>query len=217
MGIIGTLIDIILHLDQYLSVFIQNYGIWTYALIFIVIFCETGLVVTPFLPGDSVLFAAGALASLGSLEIFSLFFVFYVAAVLGDTVNYAIGEKIGRGIMEKENVKFINKEYLEKAHKFYEKHGALTIVLGRFIPIIRTFVPFVAGISEMHYTTFIVYNMVGGLAWVALFLGSGYFFGNIPFIQEHFSLMVIAIIIISVIPAVVAILKDRLEAKKNKQ
>lgn len=216
MGIIGTLIDIILHLDEYLSVFIQNYGVWTYALIFIVIFCETGLVVTPFLPGDSVLFAAGALASLGSLEIFSLFFVFYVAAVLGDTVNYAIGEKIGRGIMEKENVKFINKEYLEKAHKFYEKHGALTIVLGRFIPIIRTFVPFVAGISEMHYTTFIVYNMVGGLAWVALFLGSGYFFGNIPFIQEHFSILVIAIIIISVIPAVVAIVKDRLEASQKK-
>lgn len=216
MGIIGTLIDIILHLDQYLSVFIQNYGIWTYALIFIVIFCETGLVVTPFLPGDSVLFAAGALASLGSLEIFSLFFVFYVAAVLGDTVNYAIGEKIGRGIMEKENVKFINKEYLEKAHKFYEKHGALTIALGRFIPIIRTFVPFVAGISEMHYTTFIVYNMLGGLVWVSLFLGGGYFFGNIPFVQEHFSLLVIAIIIISVIPAVVAVIKDRLEASKNK-
>lgn len=209
MNLIGKLFDVIMHLDKYLTVIIQNYGAWTYALIFIVIFCETGLVVTPFLPGDSILFATGALAAIGSLKFMPLFLVFYAAAVLGDTANYEIGKKIGKGIEEKENVKFINKEYLAKAHRFYEKHGSLTIVLGRFIPIIRTFVPFVAGIGEMRYLKFITYNLIGGFLWVTLFLGGGYFFGNIPVIKSHFSFVVIAIVLISLVPAVAAFLSEK--------
>lgn len=209
MSIISNFINVILHLDKYLNVIIQNYGMWTYALLFLLIFCETGLVVTPFLPGDSVLFATGALASIGSLKVFPLFIIFYLAAVIGDTANYHIGQKIGTKILEKEDVKFINKEYLNRAHSFYKKHGPMTIALGRFIPIIRTFVPFVAGIGEMSYSRFIIYNMVGGFFWVTLFLGGGYFFGNLPFIKEHFSFVLIAIIIISVIPGIVAFIKEK--------
>lgn len=209
MSIIGNFINVILHLDKYLNVIIQNYGMWTYALLFLLIFCETGLVVTPFLPGDSVLFATGALASIGSLKVLSLFIIFYLAAVIGDTANYHIGQKIGTKILEKEDVKFINKEYLNRAHSFYKKHGSMTIVLGRFIPIIRTFVPFIAGIGEMSYSKFIIYNMLGGFFWVTLFLGGGYFFGNLPFIEEHFSFVLIAIIIISVIPGITAFIKEK--------
>lgn len=215
MSIFGTLIDVILHLDRYLNVIVQSYGMWTYALMFIIIFCETGLVVTPFLPGDSILFATGALASIGVLKVFPLFIVFYLAAVIGDTANYHIGKKIGAKILEKENIKFINREYLDRAHVFYKKHGSMTIVLGRFIPIIRTFVPFVAGIGEMNYSKFITYNILGGFVWVALFLGGGYFFGNLPFIKEHFSFVVIAIIIISVIPGIAAFIKERRTEEKN--
>jgi len=209
MNIITSLINVLLHLDKYLTVIIKSYGIWTYALIFLIIFCETGLVITPFLPGDSILFAAGALASIGALKIFPLFIVFYLAAVIGDTANYHIGQKIGNKILDKENVKYINKEYLKKAHNFYKKHGSMTIVLGRFIPIIRTFVPFVAGIGEMTYSKFIIYNMLGAFLWVSLFLGGGYFFGNLPFIKTHFSYILIAIIVISVIPGVLAFIKEK--------
>lgn len=209
MSIIGTFINVILHLDKYLNIIFQSFGIWTYIIIFIIIFCETGLVVTPFLPGDSILFAAGTLASIGSLNVFTLFAVFFISAVAGDTVNYYIGKKIGSGILEKKDMKFVNKEYLNKAHRFYEKHGSMTIALGRFIPIIRTFVPFVAGIGEMNYSRFITYNMLGGFLWVLLFLGGGYFFGGLPFIKQHFSYVVIAIIIISAIPAIVTFVKEK--------
>lgn len=209
MSIIRTFIDVILHLDKYLNVILQNFGVWTYAILFLIIFCETGLVVTPFLPGDSIIFATGALASIGSLNIFNLFIIFFIAAVAGDTANYHIGKKIGNGILEKEDVKYINKDYIKKAQDFYEKHGSMTIVLGRFIPIIRTFVPFVAGIGKMSYSKFITYNIVGGLMWVTLFLGGGYFFGGLPFIKQHFSLVVIAIIIISIIPAIVAFINEK--------
>lgn len=215
MSVIGTLISVILHLNKYLNVIIQNYGIWTYALIFLIIFCETGLVVTPFLPGDSILFATGALASNGSLQILILFIIFYLAAVIGDTVNYHIGERIGTKILEKEDIRYINKEYLNKAHSFYKKHGSMTIVVGRFIPIIRTFVPFVAGIGKMVYSKFITYNMLGGFLWVTLFLGGGYFFGNIPFIKQHFSYVLIAIIIISIIPGMVTVIKEKRNGGNN--
>ncbi|MCI1944004.1 DedA family protein [Clostridium luticellarii] len=209
MSFIENLINVVLHIDKYLNIIIQNYGLWTYGIIFLIIFCETGLVITPFLPGDSIIFATGALASEGMLEVFTLYIVFFLAAVLGDTANYFIGKKIGTGILEKENIRFVNKEHLDKAHRFYEKHGSMAIVLGRFIPIIRTFVPFIAGIGEMSYSKFITYNVLGGFLWVSLFLWGGYFFGSLPFIKRNFSYVVIAIIIISLIPAVVTFVRER--------
>ena len=215
MDIIKFFIDLILHLDKHLDVIIQNYGMWTYGLLFLIIFCETGLVFTPFLPGDSMLFATGALAASGSLNILGLYIMFLVAAIVGDTVNYHIGQKIGKDILEKENLKFINKEYLNKAQKFYEKHGSMTIVLGRFIPIIRTFVPFVAGIGTMKYSNFITHNMLGGFLWVTLMLGGGYFFGGLPFVKENFSIVVIAIIVISILPAIYTFIKEKRSAAQN--
>lgn len=215
MSIIGTSISLILHLDKYLNVIVQNYGMWTYSIIFLLIFCETGLVVTPFLPGDSILFATGALAFIGSLNILNLFIVFFIGAVGGDALNYFIGKKIGNKILEKKDVKYINKEYLKKAHGFYERHGSMTIVLGRFIPIIRTFVPFVAGIGKMGYSKFITYNMLGGFLWVTLFLGGGYFFGRLPFVKQHFSYVVIAIVAISIIPAIVTLIKEKKNGGNN--
>lgn len=211
----GKIINIMLHFDKYLNLVIQNYGMWTYALVFLIIFCETGLVVTPFLPGDSLIFATGALAARGSLSIITLFIIFLSAAIIGDTVNYHIGKKIGAKIFEKEDIKYINKQHLKKAQNFYKRHGSMTIVLGRFIPIIRTFVPFVAGIGEMHYSKFIIYNMLGGIMWVSLFLGGGYFFGNLPVIKENFSYVVIGIIIISIIPAVIAFIKEKMSSSDN--
>ncbi|WP_195428846.1 DedA family protein [Clostridium sp. D46t1_190503_E9] len=211
MNLILKFVDIILHLDKYLSVITANYGIWIYAVLFIIIFLETGLVVTPFLPGDSIIFASGALAAIGAMNVGSLLIIFYVAAVLGDTANYYIGKKIGSGIMEKEKVKFINKNYLIKANNYYEKHGAITIVLSRFIPIIRTFAPFVAGVTKMNYKSFIKYNLIGGALWVLLFLIGGFALGNLPIVKSNFSIIVIAIIIISIIPAIVTFIKDRKE------
>lgn len=215
MSIIGTLINVILHFDKYLNVILQNYGMWTYAIIFLIIFCETGLVITPFLPGDSILFATGAIASMGALDIFTLFIVFYIAAVAGDTVNYHIGKKIKSKILKKEDIKYVNKEYLNKAHRFYEKNGSMTIVLGRFIPIIRTFVPLIAGVGEMNYSKFIVYNMIGGFLWVSIFLWGGFFFGDLPFIKHNFSYVLIAIIVISLIPAVVTFIKEKRNGGSN--
>lgn len=211
MNLILKFIDIILHLDKYLSVITANYGIWIYAVLFIIIFLETGLVVTPFLPEDSIIFASGALAAIGAMNVMSLFIIFYIAAVLGDTAKYYIGKKIGGGVMEKEKVKFINKNYLIKANNYYEKHGAITIVSLRFIPIIRTFAPFVAGITKMNYRSFIKYNLIGGALWVLLFLVGGFALGNLPIVKSNFSIIVIAIIIISVIPAIVTFIKERKE------
>jgi membrane-associated protein len=209
MSILINLFNGIMHIDKYLNLLVQQYGILTYLIIFLIIFMETGLVVTPFLPGDSMLFAAGAIAAMGAMNIFTLLIVVYIAAVVGDTVNYYIGKKLGSKILEKEEIRFINKEYLKKAQAFYEKHGSMTIVLARFIPIIRTFAPFVAGIGEMNYKKFIPYNMLGGGLWVTLFLCGGYFFGNLPFIEKHFSYVLIAIILISIFPAVIAIIKEK--------
>ena len=207
-----TLIDIFLHLDEYLSTIIQQYGTLTYLLLFAVIFMETGLVVTPFLPGDSLLFAAGTFASpaLGSpLNIWGLWGLLCAAAVLGDTVNYWIGHFIGPRAFSGE-IRFLKKEYMDRTHAFYERHGGKTIVLARFVPIVRTFAPFVAGIGAMDYKHFITYNLFGGVLWVTLFTFGGYFFGNLPFVKENFSLVVIAIIVISVLPAVYEVLKERM-------
>lgn len=209
MDIIINFINFILHLDDSLYGIIQNYGFWTYLLLFLIVFCETGLVVTPFLPGDSLIFAAGALSAMGSLNVVAFFMTFFVAAVVGDAVNYFIGKKIGNTILEKGKNKFVKKEYIIKAHKFYEKHGAMTIVIGRFIPIIRTFVPFVAGMGEMNFTKFVFYNIFGAFLWVGLFLTGGYLFGNVPIVKDNFTFVLIAIIVISVLPAIIVVLKER--------
>lgn len=216
MNLINVLIDLFLHLDQHLATVISQYGLLTYALLFFVIFMETGFVVTPFLPGDSLIFAAGALAAISGsqLNVFLLYVVLAGAAILGDTVNYWIGHAIGPRVF-KENVRFLKKEYLDRTHAFYEKHGGKTIILARFIPIIRTFAPFVAGVGEMTYGHFITYNVVGGLLWTALFLAVGYFFGNIPFIKHNFSLVIIAIIVISLMPPVIEYLRNRQKPQKS--
>ena len=208
MELITYLIDLFLHLDKHLSIVIQNYGAWTYALLFLIIFLETGLVITPFLPGDSLLFAAGTFAGLGSLNVIVLFLLLSAAAIIGDTVNYWIGHYIGPRAFSGE-IRFLKKEYLDRTHEFYEKHGGKTIILARFVPIIRTFAPFVAGIGAMSYGRFITYNVVGGVVWVAIFTFGGHFFGNLKFVQDNFTFVILAIIFISVIPGVFEFLKER--------
>ncbi len=215
MEVIKFLIDFVLHMDVYLNDIISNYGAWTYGILFFVIFMETGFVVTPFLPGDSLLFAAGTFAALGALNPVYLFILLSIGAVIGDTVNYSIGHYIGPKAFSGE-IKFLKKEHLDKTQVFYEKHGAVTIILARFIPIIRTFAPFVAGIGTMKYSKFILYNLVGGISWVAIFISLGYFFGNIPFVQNNFELVIFAIIFISFIPPVLEFFKVRNEMKENK-
>jgi membrane-associated protein len=216
MNVISHLIDLILHLDNYLGEIIQNYGTWTYLIMFFMIFMETGFVVTPFLPGDSLIFAAGAFAGLGYLKVGILFAVLGLAAIAGDTANYWIGHFIGPRAFSG-NVRFLKKEYLDRTHAFYEKYGGKTIILARFIPIIRTFAPFVAGVGAMTYPKFIAYNVIGGLAWVALFTFGGYFFGNLPVVQENFTFVILAIIFISILPAIIEVIRSRQEARKQPQ
>ncbi len=215
MDFLKQAVDLFLHVDKNLAVLIAQYGVATYAILFLVVFAETGLVVTPFLPGDSLLFAAGALAAMGSFKISLLYVLLLVAAFLGDTVNYWIGHKLGRSVFEKDS-KFFKKEYLEEAEAFYAKHGGKAIVLARFVPIVRTFAPFVAGVSVMHYSTFLIYNLIGGFLWVSLFLLSGFWFGNIPFVKENFHYVVVVIVLISVVPIVwEAWKKKKLHSKKE--
>ena len=211
MELIRSLFDFVLHIDKNLELLISQYGVWLYLILFVIVFCETGLVVTPFLPGDSLLFAAGALAaSTGELNVFILWVLLCVAAVLGDTVNYAIGKKLGVSIFS-DNARVLKTQYLRKTEAFYEKHGNKTIILARFVPIVRTFAPFVAGVGSMQYRRFITYNVIGGVVWVTLFLTVGYLVGNIPIIKNNFSLVTILIIIVSVVPMVLEVLKERRE------
>lgn len=210
MEIALSVVDFILNIDKHLTEIVRNYGVWTYSILFLIVFCETGLVVAPFLPGDSLLFVVGALSAKGAFEIGYISIILLIAAILGDTVNYHIGKYIGPKIFQKENVKLLNKEHLEKAYKFYEKHGGKTIIIARFIPIIRTFAPFVGGIGKMNYARFITYNIVGAISWVMLFVMAGYFFGNIPLVRDNFTLVVMAIIFISILPAVITFLKNKL-------
>jgi membrane-associated protein len=212
MEFLKFLVDLFLHLDKHLNTVIQNYGTLTYLLLFFIIFMETGFVVTPFLPGDSLIFAAGTFAGLGSLNVGVLYIILSLAAIAGDTVNYWIGHYIGPRAFSGE-VPFLKKEYIDRTHAFFEKYGGKTIILARFIPIIRTFAPFVAGIGAMTYGRFIVYNVIGGLSWVALFTFMGYFFGGLEIVQNHFSLVVIAIILISVMPGVYEFVKTRWHSK----
>ena len=208
MDLIAYFIDFFLHLDKHLNTVIQNYGMWTYLLLFVIIFLETGLVVTPFLPGDSLLFAAGAFAAVGSLNVVWLFLLLWAAAVLGDTVNYWIGHAIGPRAFHG-NHRFFKKEHLERTHRFYEKYGGKTIVLARFIPIIRTFAPFVAGIGQMTYTRFVYYNIFGGLLWTALFTFGGYYFGNLPVVKHNFTLVIMVIIFISLLPPIIEFIQSQ--------
>lgn len=216
MEFISRFIDIVLHLDKHLSTLIQTYGLWTYLILFCVIFCETGLVVTPFLPGDSLLFAAGTFAAVKALNVAWLFLVLSAAAIIGDTVNYWIGFFVGPKVFHQEKTRFFRKEYLERTHRFYEKYGAETIIIARFVPIIRTFAPFVAGIGRMSYWKFITYNVVGGIGWVMLFVFGGYFFGNIPVVRKNFSFVIIAIVIISTIPLVLEFFRHRRQARQHR-
>lgn len=202
-------INFILHIDQYLSIIIQTYNIWTYAILSLILFLETGLVATPFLPGDSLLFAAGSFAALGALDIIILLTMLSISAIIGDSVNYSIGRHIGPKVFKSESSIFLNKKYLLRTQEFYDKHGKKTIFLARFVPIIRTFAPFIAGIGKMEYTTFLKFNIVGGIAWVSLFLLGGYFFGNLSIVQENFSIVILAIIIISFIPIFIEIFRMR--------
>jgi membrane-associated protein len=208
-----SILDFFLHVDKNLIAIVAAYGAWSYVILFGVIFMETGLVVTPFLPGDSLLFAAGALSAMGSFNLTALFLLMWLAAFLGDTVNYWIGHYIGPRAFEMNN-KLLKKEYLEKAQSFYDKHGGKAIVLARFVPIVRTFAPFVAGIGKMSYGKFISYNLIGGLAWVSVFVFGGYFFGNLPFIRDNFHYSVVVIVLISVVPIVMEIVKSK--RKENK-
>ncbi len=205
-------VDIFLHLDRHLGSWIQMYHAWIYLILFLIIFCETGFVVTPVLPGDSLLFAAGTFAALGSLNVFYLFLLLSAAAILGDTVNYWIGYVVGPKIFHKENVRLLNKKHLLKAHAFYERYGGITIVIARFMPFIRTFAPFVAGIGSMTYWRFLTYNVVGGIAWIAAFVFMGYFFGNIPQVKANFTFVIMAIVIISVLPIVIGWWRERRKA-----
>lgn len=209
MEILAQLIDFILHVDRYLNDFVLAYGTWIYALLFLIIFVETGVVVMPFLPGDSLLFVAGAVAASGGMDIGVLVALLIVAAVAGDTLNYGIGHYLGPKVFHYEDSRFFRKAHLEKAHRFYEKHGGKTIIIARFVPIIRTFGPFVAGIGRMNYGRFVSYNIIGGVAWILSFVLGGYYFGNLPIVKNNLTLIILLIIVISLMPGIIGYLKSR--------
>jgi membrane-associated protein len=216
MDLIRQIIDVALHLDRHLSHIIGQYGPWTYAILFVVIFIETGFVVMPFLPGDSLLFAAGTFAALKALNMGALIVLLSAAAIIGDTVNYWIGHFVGPKVFHREKSRVFKKEYLDRTHAFFEKYGGKTIIIARFVPIIRSFAPFVAGIGRMSYGRFIAFNVIGGVGWVVLLTSAGYFFGNIPVVRKNFSLAILAIIIISTIPAVTEALRHRRKPQRER-
>jgi membrane-associated protein len=215
MDFLMKIIEFILHIDTHLGEIISQYGVLTHLILFFIVFAETGFVFTPFLPGDSLLFAAGAFAALGSLHLTWLLIILFLAAVLGDTVNYWIGHFFGQKIVDNPKIPFINQEHIDKTQEFYKKHGGKTIFLARFVPIVRTFAPFVAGVGKMHYGKFISYNIIGGFVWVFLFTLAGYFFGNLPQVKENFSLVILAIILISVLPILFEYIKSKKSSPKK--
>jgi membrane-associated protein len=217
MEFLQQIIDFVLHIDKHLFDICTQYGIWVYAILFTIIFCETGFVITPFLPGDSLLFAVGSLAAISALDLWISIILMIIAAFAGDTANYWIGHYIGPKVFHKENVRFLNKEYLERTHRFYEKHGGKTIVIARFLPIIRTFAPFVAGIGSMTYPRFMLYNLSGGMLWVLLFILGGYFFGSVPIVKNNFSVVIILLVLIPGIPAAFEFIRHLLERRAKRK
>jgi len=209
MELITSLLDLVLHLDQHLLILVQDYGHWVYLILFLIIFCETGLVVTPFLPGDSLLFVTGALAATGALAPESVILLLVSASFLGDNTNYWIGRFFGPKIFNSEQSRLLNPRHLEQTHQFYQRHGGKTVILARFFPIIRTFAPFVAGIGKMDYRHFVPFSLVGGIAWVGSLVLAGYFFGNIPFIKQNLTLMIFGIVLISLLPGVIGFIRHR--------
>ena len=214
MELISSFFDIVLHLDKHLQMLVQDYGVWVYLILFAIVFCETGLVVTPFLPGDSLLFVAGALAAAGGMNVHLLVVLLIIAAIAGDAVNYSVGRYLGPKVFHNDGSRFLNRQYLEKAHAFYERHGGKTIIIARFIPIIRTYAPFVAGIGSMPYPRFALFNVIGAVIWVTSLAYAGYFFGNIPWVKSNLSLVIITIIILSILPAIFEILRQKLSKPK---
>lgn len=205
------IIDFILHINEYIGTFINEYGNFIYVILFLIIFCETGLVFLPFLPGDSLIFAAGAFAAIGELNIFLLWILIVIAAILGDTVNYEIGKHFGKKILNNKKITIIKKENLQKAEDLVTKYGGAAVFIARFMPIIRTIVPFVVGIGQLHYPKFIKFNALGGIIWVTLFIIIGYLFGNIPAVKDHFTLIILAIIFLSLLPIIIAFIKNKLK------
>ena len=203
MELLKSFIDFFIHLDHHMAIIVQDFGVWTYLILFLIIFCETGLVATPFLPGDSLLFVVGALAAKGALNLELVLVLLCAAAVLGDTVNYWIGKLLAPKVFSNTKIRFLKKEYLDRTHQFYEKYGAKTIVFARFVPIVRTFAPFIAGVGKMSYGRFLSYNVFGGILWVGIFVFGGYFFGNIQFVKDNFSWVIIGIIAASIIPIII--------------
>ncbi|MGB4881556.1 MAG: DedA family protein [Neisseria sp.] len=212
---ISAIIDFILHIDQHLATLSASYGLWIYAILFLIVFCETGLVVTPFLPGDSLLFAAGGIAAVGDMNIHIMVLVLLVAAILGDAVNFMIGKYFGAKLFANPDSKIFRRAYLNKTHAFYEKHGGKTIIIARFVPIVRTFAPFVAGMGNMNYGQFIRYNVIGAVLWVVLFSYAGYFFANIPVVKNNLGLVLGGIIVLSILPGVVEIIRAKRAAKPS--
>ncbi|MCX8956645.1 DedA family protein [Erwinia psidii] len=217
MDLIHTVIDFILHIDVHLQAMVAQYGVWIYAILFLILFCETGLIVTPFLPGDSLLFVAGALAAIPdtALNIHLMVMLLCVAAIVGDAVNYTIGRLFGEKLFSNPNSKIFRRRYLDKTHQFYERHGGKTIILARFVPIVRTFAPFVAGMGKMSYRYFASYNVAGGLLWVILFSYAGYFFGNLPGVQKNIHYLIVAIILVSILPGIIEIVRHRRAARRQ--
>jgi membrane-associated protein len=215
MEFLATFIDIVLHLDKHLQVLIQNYGVWVYLILFLIIFCETGLVVTPFLPGDSLLFVAGALAATGSMQVHTLFMVLVAASFLGDNTNYWIGRFFGPKVFSREGSLLLNPKHLERTQGFYDRHGGKTVVIARFVPIVRTFAPFVAGIGRMVYPRFLMFAFGGAILWIGSLVYAGYFFGNIPWVKNNLSLVIIGIVILSILPGIIEFLRRKFNARTN--
>ncbi len=211
---LATLVDLLVHLDRHLVWVVENYGAWIYAVLFLIVFCETGLVLTPFLPGDSLLFVAGTLAAAGAMDVHLVVLLLIAAAILGDTVNYWIGKAVGPRVFHEENARFFRKDYLDRTHRFYERHGGKTIVIARFVPVLRTFAPFVAGIGTMDYGRFLFYNVTGAVLWVVSLTYAGYYFGNLPWVKANLTLVILGIVLLSISPGIFEYLRQRAAARQ---